>query len=89
MSREYRKCPVCGEYRHDWMFPWLDSDATLEYPRRRTINPLPAATYAKRVAKAEAVRVQKGEEIYARRFAAQAKGRDYTKCLPCVNGDAE
>lgn len=76
-TREYRKCPACGEYRHDYMYPFADP-ASQTYPRpAKTGTSKALAAHVKRLADAVLVRV-----------AAQAKGRDYSRCLPCVNGDA-
>lgn len=77
MAREYRKCPSCGEYRHDLMYPWIDEDSNLYAAPARVANAKAQAAYEKRV-----------HDTAVKRRAAQAKGRDYAKCLPCLNGDA-
>lgn len=76
-TREYRKCPVCGEVRHDLMFPWIDPAATVYAAPARVDTHRAQAAYAKRV-----------HDLAEKRRAAQAQGRDYTRCLPCANGDA-
>jgi hypothetical protein len=76
MSREYRKCPSCGEQTHDYMFPWVDPDATAYAAPARVDNAKAQAKYQERV-----------EATAAKRKAAQAKGRNYAACLPCINAD--
>ena len=76
-TRDYRRCPECGETRHDVMYPWADPDATLQARPRKTTTEASRKAQAKRVA-----------EYDRRRTAAQVKGRDYSACLPCRNGDA-
>jgi hypothetical protein len=76
MAREYRKCPSCGEQRHDLMYPWADPDADAYARPPRSDNPAALRRWNLRV-----------EEAARTRRAAQAKGRDYSRCLPCVNGD--
>ncbi|MEV0267706.1 hypothetical protein AB0H43_02935 [Hamadaea sp. NPDC050747] len=77
VTREYRKCASCGEYRHDYMFPFADPAAWSFAHPPRSSSPKAVAAFAKRAA--DAVRIRK---------AAQSKGRNYSTCLPCVNGDA-
>lgn len=76
-TREYHRCPECRESRHDLMFPWADPDATLQARPRRTTTEASRKAQQKRIAQYD-----------ARRRAGQAKGRDYSACLPCRNGDA-
>lgn len=76
-TREYRKCPSCGQYRHYLMFPWADLDAYARAYPPRSDSPRAQRAYERRAA-----------EAAARREAAQAKGRNYSRCLPCLNGDA-
>lgn len=76
-TREYHRCPSCGERRHELLFPWSNPDAS-KYPRPpRSETPKALREFEKRsVALADVRRL------------AQAEGRDFSSCLPCRNGDA-
>jgi hypothetical protein len=73
---EYRKCKACGEYRHDLMFPWKHADGAL--------HATPPRSDSERALRAYETRLR---DAYDRRQAAQRLGRDYDRCIPCVNGD--
>lgn len=60
------------------MFPWRDPRAT-RYPMPpRSDTPAARARYARRAA-----------DMARERIEAQRAGRDYSRCLPCVNGDTD
>lgn len=79
-EREYRKCPVCKETRHVYLFPWADPDATAYAAPARVDTARAQKAYEKRV-----------HDTAERRRAAQAKGRDFSACIPCKTppGDDE
>lgn len=80
VQREYRKCPKCGDMVHQYMFAYIDPDATVYANPARVDTPAAQKAYEKRV-----------HDTAVRRRAAQEKGRDYSACIPCKTppGDAE
>jgi hypothetical protein len=78
--REYRKCPKCNEMVHQYMFAWVDPDASVYATPARVDNDKAQKAYEKRV-----------HDTAVRRRAAQEKGRDYSACIPCKTppGDDE
>ncbi len=77
-EREYRKCQKCGEMRHQYMFPWVDPDATVYANAARVDSPAANKAYEKRV-----------HDTAVKRRAAQEKGRDYSACIPCAIPDGD